>query len=54
MEDDFDVLECWPDVELIFGKDPDYQETVKCLIALVKKEIHRVRAFSEVNTMYTH
>ena len=48
VEDNYDVLESWPDVELIFGKDPDYQEIVKSLIALVKKEIHRVRSFSEV------
>ena len=48
LDDDFILLENWPDVELIFGKDPDYQDTVKQLIALVKKEIHYVRRFSEV------
>ncbi len=52
LEDEFVVLEEWPDVELIFGQDPDYQEIVKCLIALVRKEIQRVRAFSEVNITY--
>ena len=48
VEDDFDVLESWPDVELIFGKDPDYQDTVRSLIALVRKELNRVRSFCEV------
>lgn len=49
VDDDIVALENWPDVALIFGKDPDYQDTVKSLITLVKKEIRRVRIFSEVH-----
>ncbi|XP_028393421.1 dynein heavy chain 6, axonemal-like isoform X2 [Dendronephthya gigantea] len=47
LDDDTDELDGWPDVKLIFGKDPDYQHTVKSLIASIKKEIHGVRVFSE-------
>ena len=53
LDDDSALLESWPDVDLIFGEDPDYQALVKSLVALVRKEIQRVRTFSEVSTTIT-
>ena len=53
LDNDSVLLENWPDVDLIFDEDPDYQTLLKSLIALVKKELNRVRTFSEVNTTYS-
>lgn len=54
LDDDTDDFEGWPDTELIFGKDPDYQQTVESLIALINKDIHGVRVFSEVSETIVH
>lgn len=47
------VLESWPDTELIFGEDPDYKDIINKLIIVVRKEISRVRDFSEVSRIQT-
>ena len=38
----------WPDTELLFGEDPDYQHDVSQVIAYIKEEVENVQGFAKV------
>ena len=40
----------WPDTELLFGEDPDYQHDVSQLVAHVKDDVENVQSFAKVRT----
>lgn len=48
LSENVSMPESWPDIQLIFGQDPDYQKTVSKLMVLIKKNVQRVEVFSEV------